>query len=31
MLDLTHAFVDANEADATGIRLTLPTPEILAS
>ena len=31
MLVRTHAFVDANEADAAGIRLKLPTPEMLAS
>ena len=30
MLDRTHAFADPNEADAAGIRLILPTPEILA-
>src|ERR1035437_2126671 len=30
ILDRTHAFADPNEADAAGIRLTLPTPEILA-
>jgi hypothetical protein len=30
MLDKTHAFDDPNEADAAGIRLVLPTPEILA-
>ena len=30
VLDRTHAFVDPNEADATGIRLLLPTPDILA-
>ena len=30
ILDRTHAFADANEADAAGIRLILPTPEILA-
>lgn len=29
ILDRTHAFVDPNEADAAGIRLMLPTPEIL--
>ena len=27
MLERTHAFVDANEADSAGIRLMLPTPE----
>jgi len=30
ILDRTHAFADSNEADAAGIRLTLPTPDILA-
>ena len=30
ILDRTHAFADSNEADAAGIRLILPTPEILA-
>lgn len=30
ILDRTHAFADPNEADAAGIRLILPTPEILA-
>jgi hypothetical protein len=29
MLDRTHAFADPTEADAAGIRLTLPAPEIL--
>ena len=29
ILDRTHAFADPNEADAAGIRLTLPAPEIL--
>jgi hypothetical protein len=29
ILDQTHAFCDPNEADAAGIRLTLPTSEIL--
>jgi hypothetical protein len=29
ILDRTHAFADPNEADAAGIRLMLPTPEIL--
>jgi hypothetical protein len=29
ILDRTHAFVDPNEADAAGIRLILPTPDIL--
>jgi hypothetical protein len=31
ILDQTHAFVDPNEADAAGVRLVLPTPEILAA
>jgi hypothetical protein len=31
ILDRTHAFADPNEADAAGIRLILPTPEILAN
>jgi fido (protein-threonine AMPylation protein) len=26
ILDRTHAFADSNEADAAGVRLTLPTP-----
>jgi hypothetical protein len=30
ILDQTHAFVDPNEADAAGVRLVLPTPEIPA-
>jgi hypothetical protein len=30
VLERTHAFTDPNEADADGIRLILPTPEILA-
>jgi hypothetical protein len=30
ILDQTHAFTDSNEADAAGVRLLLPTPEILA-
>ncbi len=30
ILDRTHAFADPTEADAAGIRLILPTPEILA-
>jgi hypothetical protein len=30
ILDRTHAFADPNEADANGVRLILPTPEILA-
>jgi len=29
ILDRTHAFLDPNEADAAGIRLVMPTPEIL--
>lgn len=29
ILDRTHAFTDPNETDTTGIRLMLPTPEIL--
>jgi hypothetical protein len=29
ILDRTHAFDDPNEADAAGVRLILPTPEIL--
>jgi hypothetical protein len=29
ILDRTHAFADPNEADAGGIRLMLPTPDIL--
>jgi hypothetical protein len=29
ILDRTYAFVDPNEADASGIRLTLPTPGLL--
>ena len=29
ILDRTHAFADPNEADAAGVRLMLPTPEIL--
>ena len=28
ILDRTHAFADPNEAEATGIRLVLPTPEV---
>ncbi len=28
ILDRTHAFVDPNEADTAGIRLTMPTPDI---
>ena len=28
VLDRTHAFTDPNEADAAGVRLVLPTPEI---
>jgi hypothetical protein len=30
MLERTYAFVDPNDADASGVRLVLPTPEILA-
>ena len=30
ILDRTHAFTDSTEADAAGIRLMLPTPEILS-
>ena len=30
ILDRTHAFTDPNEADAAGIRLVLPTPEVVA-
>ena len=30
ILDRTHAFVDPNEADGAGIRLALPTPELMA-
>jgi hypothetical protein len=30
ILDRTHAFTDPNEADTAGIRLILPTPEIVA-
>jgi hypothetical protein len=30
VLDRTHAFSDPNEADAAGIRLVLPTPEVVA-
>ena len=30
ILERTNAFADPNEAEAAGIRLTLPTPEILA-
>src|SRR6266481_4592484 len=29
ILDRTHAFADPNEADAAGMRLMLPAPEIL--
>jgi hypothetical protein len=29
ILDRTHAFADPNEAEAAGVRLLLPTPEIL--
>lgn len=30
VLDRTHAFADPNEADAAGIRLVLPTPEVVS-
>jgi fido (protein-threonine AMPylation protein) len=30
ILERTHAFTDSTEADAAGIRLTLPSPELLA-
>jgi hypothetical protein len=30
ILERTHAFVDPNEADAAGIHLSLPTPDIVA-
>jgi hypothetical protein len=30
ILERTNAFADPNEAEAAGIRLILPTPEILA-
>ena len=30
ILERTHAFADPNEADAAGIRLVLPTPEVVA-
>jgi len=30
ILERTHAFADPNEADAAGIRLVLPTPEVFA-
>jgi len=30
ILDRTHAFTDPNEADAAGVRLVLPTAELLA-
>ena len=30
MLERTHAFADPNEADAAGIRLVLPSPEVVA-
>jgi Fic family protein len=30
MLERTHAFVDPNEADVEGIRLTMPEPGLLA-
>jgi Fic family protein len=29
LLDRTHAFTDPNEADANGVRLMMPTPELL--
>jgi len=29
VLDRTHAFADPNEADAAGIRLVLPTPDVV--
>jgi hypothetical protein len=31
ILDRTHAFADPNEADAAGVRLVLPTPDILGN
>ena len=31
ILDRTHAFADPNEADAAGVRLMLPSPEILTN
>jgi len=30
VLDRTHAFADPNEADAAGIRLVLPMPEVVS-
>jgi len=30
VLDRTHAFADPNEADAAGVRLRLPTPDVVA-
>ena len=30
VLDRTHAFADPNEADGAGIRLVLPTPEVVS-
>jgi hypothetical protein len=30
ILERTHAFADPNEADAAGVRLVLPTPEVVA-
>lgn len=30
ILEKTHAFADSNEADAAGIRLVLPAPEVIA-
>jgi hypothetical protein len=30
ILEQTHAFADPNEAEAAGIRLVLPAPELLA-
>jgi len=30
ILEKTNAFADPNEADAAGIRLVLPSPELLA-
>jgi hypothetical protein len=30
ILESTHAFADPNEADSAGIRLVLPTPEVVA-
>ena len=31
MLDDTYAFVDPNEADQSGVRLTIPSPELLST